>query len=198
MTYRYSEHLKSYVDLGITFYQIGPFCEIGKSPHGIVKNSLAIGLYSVIRSRTTIYDGCNIGKHFMTGHSVLIRENCEIGDNVSIGTHTEIGPDVIIGNDVRIHSNCFIPELTVIEDGAWIGPCVCICNDRYPGNCGSPKYLEGVTIQTKATIGANVTILPGVVVGYSSVVGAGSVVTKNVPHGITVYGNPARATEEER
>jgi len=161
--------------------------------------SQVISTYNwLIRAPSRIYAGCNIGENFTTGHFVLIRENCKIGDNVSIGTHTEIGPGVIIGDNVRIHSNCFIPELTVIEDDAWIGPCVCICNDKYPG----PRYeirekkREGVTIKGLAVIGANVTILPGVAVGRGAVVGAGSIVTKNVPDGVVVCGNPAKEIEK--
>jgi acetyltransferase-like isoleucine patch superfamily enzyme len=145
----------------------------------------------LVRAPTVIYNGCQIGDNFTTGHFVLIRENCCIGDNVSIGTHTEIGPGVVIGNSVRIHSNCFIPELTMIEDGAWIGPCVCICNDRYPGS-RFKKEREGVTIKELAVIGANATILPGVTIGSYAFVGAGAVVTRNVPDEAMVVGNPAR------
>lgn len=146
-----------------------------------------------VRTPTFIYEDTEVGNNFTTGHFVLIREHCKIGDDVSVGTHTEIGPGVVIGNRVRIHSNCFIPELTVIEDGAWIGPCVCICNDKYPGpSCKGEKKREGVTICNGATIGANATILPGVTIGPGAIVGAGSAVVDDVADGTTVAGSPAR------
>ncbi len=131
----------------------------------------------------------DIGKGFVIGHFVLIREGVKIGNNVSIGTHSEIGPGVIIGDNVRIHSGCFIPELTVIEDDVWIGPRVVITNDNNPGR--EPKERQGVTIKKWARIGAGSVILPGVTIGIRAFVGAGSVVTKDVCHNGVVYGNPA-------
>ena len=141
-----------------------------------------------------IYPHTTIGENFTHGHWVLIRENCQISDNVSIGSFCDIEDEVTIGNNVRIHSRCFLPRHTVIKDDAWIGPCVCICNDKYPGKRYETriKRREGVSIRKLAVIGANVTILPGCIIGKGAVVGAGSVVTKDVPCGAIVYGNPAR------
>lgn len=154
-----------------------------------------VGENANIRSPSTIYPDSRIGNNFTTGHFVLIRERCTIGNNVSIGSYTELSHNVVIADDVRIHSRCFIPEGTVIERGAWLGPCVCITNDKHPGPArepGAPKILNTVIIEHHAVIGANVTILPGVVIGHRALVGAGAVVTKNVPPYATVVGNPAR------
>lgn len=150
-----------------------------------------IGPSDCIRSGSVIYRGSLIGSSFTTGHGVLIRELCKIGDDVSIGSHSICEHSVTIGNGVRIHSGVFIPEHTVIEDFVWVGPRVVFTNSKYPNKLDSKQKLQGALIENGAVIGANCTILPGVIIGSNSLIGAGSVVTKNVPSGAIVYGNPA-------
>jgi acetyltransferase-like isoleucine patch superfamily enzyme len=123
---------------------------------------------------------------------VNIRELNEIGDDVSVGTLSVIEHHVTIGNNVRIHSQVFIPEYSVIEDGAWLGPNVVLTNAKYPASPEAKANLKGPLIMAKARIGANATILPGVTIGRNALVGAGSVVVKDVPEGAVVAGNPAR------
>jgi UDP-3-O-[3-hydroxymyristoyl] glucosamine N-acyltransferase len=91
-----------------------------------------IGDDSVFRSHTVVYAGNRIGACFQTGYKVNIREQNEIGDNVSIGTLSIVEHHVRIGNGVRIHSQVFIPEFSVIEDDAWIGPNVVFTHRPYP------------------------------------------------------------------
>ena len=164
---------------------IGIFCTI--SPDATISK------FSIIRSFTVIYSDVVIGEYFTTGHHVLIRSGCIIGNDVSIGSHTTLEGNLTIGNRVRIHSNCFIPELTELQDDCWIGPCVCITNDKHPGpSSGIPKNRQGVIVESFAVVGANATILPGVRIGHHALVGAGSVVTHDVAPHSTVVGNPAR------
>lgn len=151
-----------------------------------------IGLNALIRSGTVIYRGSLIGDNFQTGHNVLVREECLIGDNVSIGTSTIIEHHVVIGNDARLHSGCFVPEYTILESNVWLGPRVTITNSKFPNRANSKQNLQGVTIKSGAVIGANVTLLPGVTIGYDSIVGAGSVVTKDIPDSVIAYGVPAK------
>lgn len=141
-----------------------------------------------IRSGSVIYQSVRTGHHFETGHGVVIREENKIGDNVSIWTHTVIDYGCRIGSQVKIHSNCYIAQYTVIEDDVFIAPGTIFANDKYPVS----PHLEGPHVKRGARIGVNVTLLPGVLIGEGALVGAGSVVTKNVPAGGVVVGNPAR------
>lgn len=126
----------------------------------------------------------------------MVRELNEIGDNVSIGTHSIIEHYVILRDGVRVHSNTFIPEYSIVEEDAWIGPNVCFTNAPYPRSTRVKETLKGPHIKTGAKIGANSTLLPGVVIGKHALVGAGSVVTKDVPDYAVVVGNPARVIKQ--
>jgi acetyltransferase-like isoleucine patch superfamily enzyme len=178
--------------------QIGDFVIIGMPPRGRADGELptVIGDNAVIRSHTVIYAGNFIGNGFQTGHGVLIREENKIGDNVSIGSHSVVEHHVKIGNGVRIHSQAFVPEFSVLEGGCWIGPNVVLANARYPLSPGVKKTLKGPIIRSGAKIGANATILPGVVIGVNALVGAGAVVVEDVPDGKVVVGNPARVVKD--
>ena len=129
---------------------------------------------------------------------------CEIGENCKIGAFVEIKSDVKIGNNVKIQAFVFIPEGVTIEDGAFIGPHTCFVNDKYPraiNEDGSLKSEEDwkitkTVIKKGASIGANATILCGVTVGEHAMVGAGSVITKDVPAKALVVGNPAKVVKE--
>ena len=166
---------------------------IGKPPKGKIKyNKTTIGDNVVIRSGSVIYYGNHIGANFQTGHNVLIRQNNRIGDNVSIGSGSEIGFNTLIEDNVRIHSGAFIPELTILRKNCWIGPNVVITNSKYPASKDSKERLQPVEVADNAKIGANTTILPGIKIGKNSLIGAGSVITKDVPANSVYAGNPAK------
>ena len=173
---------------------IGAFVIIGEPARGFRPGEVdtVIGSGAVIRSHTVIYAGNKIGDRFQTGHGVMVREDNEIGDNVSIGTQSIVEHHVFIGDGVRIHSQVFVPEYSRLEAGCWLGPNVVLTNARYPRSPDVKDQLVGPTIQAGAKIGANTTLLPGVVIGRNALVGAGSVVVKDVPDGAVVAGNPAR------
>jgi acetyltransferase-like isoleucine patch superfamily enzyme len=170
------------------------FCIVGTLPRGAAPGTLStsIGEHAVIRSHTVIYAGNVIGRNFQTGNKVNIRESNRIGDDVSVGTLSVIEHHVEIGNRVRIHTQVFIPEFSVLEDGCWIGPNVVLTNAKYPLSPNVKHELAGPVIRQGAKIGANATLLPGVVIGENALVGAGAVVVRDVPAGAVVAGNPAR------
>jgi len=149
-----------------------------------------IGDYGIIRSGTIIYCAVKIGAKFKSGHNVLIRENTVIGDNVLIGTNTVVDGRTTIGSNISIQSMVYIPTDSIIEDNVFIGPNAVFTNDPYP--IRKKMTLVGPIIRRGATIGANVTLLPGIEIGEGAFVAAGSVVTKNVPPWTLAVGVPAR------
>jgi acetyltransferase-like isoleucine patch superfamily enzyme len=152
-----------------------------------------IGKNALIRSGTIIYCDVEIGDDFQCGHNVLVRERTRIGSRVAVGTATVIEGNTTIGSDVRIQSLAFIPTNTVIGNGAFIGPHAVLTNDRYPP-FGRPD-LRGPVLRDRAVIGANATVLPGIVIGEGACVAAGAVVTHNVPAGKLAVGVPARVRD---
>jgi acetyltransferase-like isoleucine patch superfamily enzyme len=176
--------------------RVGDFVILGAPPEKepgseTPPQPLSIGPGSHIRSHSILYAGNVIGSRFTTGHSVLVRETNSIGDDVSIGSHSIVEHHAAIGHRVRLHSGVFVPEYSVLEDDSWIGPHAVLTNTRHPRCVNMPRCLEPVTIKSGAKIGANATLLPGVVIGEMALVAAGAVVTKNVPPRMVVAGNPA-------
>ena len=174
----------------------GP-CILGKPPRGVKPGELAlvIGRDGVIRPFTTLYAGSVFGDRLQTGQGASVREDNVVGDDVSIGTSAVLEFGNRVGNRVRIHSGCFL-EMVTVEDDVFIGPNVVFTDDPHPMGC--PRYTEckgGATVKRLARIGANSTILPGVVIGEGALVGAGSVVVDDVPDGMVVVGNPARVVK---
>lgn len=157
----------------------------------IADQTLRIGADAYLRSGTILYAGSTIGADFETGHNVVIREENLIGDHVGIWGNTVIDYGCRIGNNVRIHTNCYIAQFTIIEDDVFIAPGVSIANDPHP-LCADCTAAGGPTIKRGARVGVNVTILPGVTIGEHALIGAGSVVTRDIPAGVVAYGNPAR------
>ena len=165
---------------------------VGEPPRGKQPGELktTIGAGGVIRSGTVIYAGAVIGDRFNSGHGALIREDNVIGDDCSVGTNAVLEAGNRVGDGTRIHSGCFL-EHTTLGRRVFLGPHVVFTDDPHP-MC--PRYLEcvlGATVEDDVSIGANSTILPGLKIGAGSLIGAGSVVTKNVEAGSVVAGSPA-------
>ncbi len=125
---------------------------------------------------------------------------CEIGDETKIGTFVEIQKGVKIGRRCKISSHTFLCEGVTLEDEVFVGHNVTFINDRLPRACGSGGELkteqdwscEPTLVKRGASIGSSATLLCGITVGEQAIVGAGSVVTKNVPPYAVVAGNPAK------
>lgn len=151
-----------------------------------------IGDNALIRWGTIIYGDVVIGDNFKTGHSVLIREKTTIGDNVLVGTNSIIDGYVEIGSFVKIESGVYIPAHTRVGNYVFIGPCAVFTNDKYPQRLRDKYEPKGPVLEDNVTVGANATLLPGVHIGEGSMIGAGSVVTKNVPPWSLALGAPAK------
>ncbi|HIF9071202.1 TPA: acyltransferase [Photobacterium damselae] len=134
----------------------------------------------------------NIGVGTRIWQFSIVFKDAVIGDNCNVCAHTLIENDVVIGNNVTIKSGVYLWDGLRIEDDVFIGPCVAFTNDKTPRSKKYPETFLVTTIKKGASIGANATILPGITLGENCMVGAGSVVTKNVPDNVIVVGNPAK------
>jgi len=174
------------------------FVVLGMPPRGKAEGELAtrLGKSSIIRPFTTIYAGNEMGDFLQTGQGASIREDNLISDGVSVGTNTVLEFGNRIGKNVRIHSSCFL-EMVTVGDDVFIGPGVVFTDDPHPMGC--PRYKEclgGAKVGSLARIGAGCVILPGVNIGRNCLVGAGSLVTKDVPDGVVVAGQPAKVIKD--
>jgi len=174
-------------------HHIEPTCIVGYRPQRPVADlTLRLGADCFLRTGTIIYCGCAIGSGLQTGHNVIIREENVIGDNVSIWSGSYIDYQCKIGSNVRIHCDCHVTQYVTIEDDVFVGPGFVSSNDVYPLQDAAEPFREGATIKRGALVGVNVTVLPRVIIGEGALIGAGSVVTKNIEPGVVAVGNPAR------
>jgi acetyltransferase-like isoleucine patch superfamily enzyme len=155
-------------------------------------------------------DFVRIAPDVILGHDVKIYAfanlyGCEIGDECKIGAFVEIQKGAVIGRRVKISSHTFICEGVNIEDFVFIGHGVIFINDKYPHSTTEMGELQTeadwecvpTLVKRGASIGSNATILCGLTIGEGAIVGAGSVVTRDVPPGAVVAGNPARLLRQE-
>ncbi len=136
----------------------------------------------------------------VTVHAFVNLYGCSIGDNSRVGAFVEIQKNACIGRNVKVSSHTFICEGVTIDDDVFVGHNVSFINDKYPratNDGGSPRseadwQVVKTRVKRGASIGTSATILCGVTIGENAVVGAGSVVTHDVPANAIVAGNPAR------
>ena len=124
-------------------------------------------------------------------HDQVNLYKCKIGKNCRIASFVYIEEGVVIGDNCKLKPFVFIPTGVTIENDVFIGPHVTFSNDKYPKACGDWKLLKTL-VKSGSSLGANCVILPDITIGKAALVGAGAVVSKNVPDGAIVAGNPAR------
>jgi len=174
---------------------------LGKSPLKAVLSAmteikefspLVVGNGVTIGANAIIYVGTILEDRVFVGDLASIREEVTVGKKTVIGRTVVVENKVKIGSFVKIEAGVFVPQLTTIEDHCFIAPYVVMTNDNYMGRTKERfKHFAGPTVKRGARIGAGAVLLPGITIGEDAVVGAGSVVTKDVPPKIVVVGSPA-------
>jgi acetyltransferase-like isoleucine patch superfamily enzyme len=154
---------------------------------------LEVGAATTIGNGVVLYAGTQIGRDCLIADQSFVREKCTIGDAVIVGRGVTVENETTIGSYTKIQSQSYITAWMTIEDHVFIAPCVVTTNDNFMGRTAERfKYRKGPTIRRGARVGANTTLLPGVVIGREAFVAAGSVVTRDVPDETLVMGSPAR------
>lgn len=144
-----------------------------------------------IHSHALVEPGATIGAGTRIWAFVHILPGAVIGEDCNVCDHVYIENDVVIGQRVTVKCGIYLWDGVTIEDDVHLGPNVVFTNDRYPRS-KQPFELKRTIVRRGASVGANSTVLPGVIIGAAALVGAGSVVTKDVPPHTLVVGNPAR------
>ena len=167
---------------------IESFCELGVQNKFCGDEPLILGKRTHIRSHSVFYAASIFGNDLITGHRVTVREKTVAGEGCQIGTLGDIQGHCEIGNFVKCHSNVHIGNKSKIGNFVWIFPYVVLTNDPHPPS----EVLIGCEIKDFAVIATMAVILPGVIIASDTLIGAGSIVGKNVDAGWVVSGNPAK------
>ncbi len=142
-----------------------------------------------------IDDACVIGKGTAIWHFTHIMSGCQIGMNCNLGQNVVVSPDVVLGNNVKVQNNVSIYTGVICEDDVFLGPSMVFTNVTNPRSAVNRRgKYEQTLVKKGATVGANSTIVCGVTLGQYCFIGAGAVVTRDVPAYALVVGNPARQT----
>lgn len=182
-------------------------CVIGKPPSKTRSSSrevapeldpVKIGDGSILCPHVTLCNGVEIGKRTLLGNNCSIREECFIGDDCVIAGNVSVNYHTTIGNRVKIMDNTHITGNMIIEDDVFVSVLVSSTNDNSMGRKGWHDEIKGPVIKRFATIGAGANLLPNITIGQNAIVGANSVVTKDVLDGKVVVGIPARVARDVR
>jgi acetyltransferase-like isoleucine patch superfamily enzyme len=156
-----------------------------------------IGDNAVVSTGAVVFAGSKIGARVILGDQSCVRERVTIGDDVVVGRGSLIENDTTIGTLTKIQADAYITAYSTLEDNVFIAPCVVTTNDNFMGRTERRhELIAGPTIRRGARIGGGAVLCPGVEIGEEAFVGAGAVVTKDVPARMLVVGNPARVLRE--
>src|SRR5712691_4723947 len=156
-----------------------------------------IGAGTVISTGAIVFAGSSIGAGCIVGDQSCIRERVTMADDCILGRGSLIENDTTVGAGTRIQAEAYITAYSTLEDDVFIAPCVVTTNDNFMGRTEQRKELmQGPTIRRGARIGGGAILLPAVEIGEEAFVGAGAVVTKDVPPRKLVVGNPARVLRD--
>ena len=156
-----------------------------------------IGDGTIVSTGAIVFAGSRIGARVILGDQSCVRERVEIGDDVVLGRGSLVENDTTIGAMTKIQAESYITAYSTLEDNVFIAPCVVTTNDNYMGRTEKRHdAIKGPTIRRGARVGGGAILCPGIEVGEEAFVGAGAVVTKDVPARKLVVGNPARVLRD--
>jgi acetyltransferase-like isoleucine patch superfamily enzyme len=156
-----------------------------------------LGDGTVVSTGAVVFAGTTIGARVVLGDQSCVRERVTIGDDVVVGRGSLVENDTTIGALTKIQADAYITAYSVLEDNVFIAPCVVTTNDDFMGRTERRHELvKGPTIRRGARVGGGAVLCPGVEIGEEAFVGAGAVVTKDVPPRKIVVGNPARVLRD--
>ena len=152
-----------------------------------------IGDGTIVSTGAVVFAGSRIGARVILGDQSCVRERVQVGDDVVLGRGSLIENDTTVGDRTKIQAEAYITAYSRLEADVFIAPCVVTTNDNFMGRTERRHDLiEGPTIRRGARVGGGAILCPAVEIGEEAFVGAGAVVTKDVPAGMLVVGNPAR------
>jgi acetyltransferase-like isoleucine patch superfamily enzyme len=156
-----------------------------------------IGAGTIVSTGAIVFAGSQIGARVILGDQSCVRERVEIGDDVVLGRGSYIENDTTVGAMTKIQADAYITAYSTLEDHVFIAPCVVTTNDNYMGRTEKRlAEMRGPTIRRGARVGGGAILCPGIEIGEEAFVGAGAVVTKDVPPRKLVVGNPARVLRD--
>jgi acetyltransferase-like isoleucine patch superfamily enzyme len=156
-----------------------------------------IGDGTIVSTGAIVFAGSRIGARVILGDQSCVRERVEIGDDVVLGRGSLVENDTTIGALTKIQADAYITAYSTLEDNVFVAPCVVTTNDDYMGRTERRhELIQGPTIRRGARVGGGAILCPGVEIGEEAFVGAGAVVTKDVPPRTVVVGNPARVLRD--
>ena len=156
-----------------------------------------IGDGTVVSTGAIVFAGSSIGAQCIVGDQSCIRERVTMADDCVLGRGSLIENDTTIGSGTRIQAGAYVTAYTTVEEDVFIAPCVVTTNDNFMGRTEKRRELmRGPTIRRSARIGGGAILCPGVEIGEEAFVGAGAVVTKDVPPRTLVVGSPARVLRD--
>jgi len=156
-----------------------------------------IGDETVVSTGAIVFAGSEIGARCIVGHQSSIRERVALGDDCILGRGSLIENDTTVGAGTRIQAGAYVTAYSTLEEDVFIAPCVVTTNDNFMGRTAKRQALmKGPTIRRGARIGGGAILCPGVEIGEEAFIGAGAVVTKDVPPRVVVVGSPARVLRD--
>jgi acetyltransferase-like isoleucine patch superfamily enzyme len=156
-----------------------------------------LGPGTIVSTGAIVFAGARLGARVIVGDQACVRERVEVGDDVVIGRGSLIENDTTVGELTKIQADAYITAYSTLEAEVFIAPCVVTTNDDFMGRTERRHELvKGPTIRRRARVGGGAVLCPGVEIGEEAFVGAGAVVTKDVPPRVVVVGNPARVLRD--